>query len=969
MREGPGIHNKTKRLGSLIKTILGASLLLFSAIIIYAQPVFAAGQGGLAGYWKLDETTAGSTAIDSSGMGNNLTPSGSPQPSTNVPAAIRFPDSRSLAFNGSNTLDMANPVGVNYGTSPRSLSAWIYPTAAPSSSTTAVPAAYGQCVYNGVSTNLGMEFGFYLDSSMDLHFWGCGSNYDFNTNQTIPLDQWSNVVVTYNGSTVIVYLNGVLIASQARTMVSQGSSTPQVEIGSASLMDGTPDYFTGNVDDVRIYTRALSPTEVSELAHTGNTAATWTGGTSASWLNPSNWNIDAVPDAYTDIVVGSGTYQPVLTTATGMANLTINAGSLLNLNGQNLTMNDAGSFINNGTLILQGNENVSGLINVPTSGTVEYDGSSTYSSLAAGNIYHGLIFDGTGSWTLNGPLTVDGNLNIVNGTVSSDGNNISVGGNWSNNGTYNANGNTVTLNGNSQSIAGSTTFYNLTKTTSNTDTLTFTAGYIQSITNNLTLQGTTGHLLSLVSSSLGSQWDLNPTGSYNLNYLAIQDSDNLGATLLNPSNSIDNGDNTNWFPPYKPTALGPSMYTQGIYVGSSRPALSFRLSDSNTSENVKYQIEIATNSSFSNPVINYTSASMSQGIKSFIVGQSAGAGSYTIGYPGQFLSNGSYYWRVQMYGALGNSSGFVTANNGAIAFKVDTTPPTVPGTPIATTPTTDTTPTWVWTASTDSESGLAATPYTVEWSQDPNFSSGVSLLATSTTSFTQPSALSVGTWYFRVKAVDAVGNYSAYSNPGMINIENPPAPNQTTNTNINNTTTVSSPLPSGHQSAASTAAVTPTATPAKQSPNNVLLNNSPAFNSNQGERLNLVQGQNVRLVVNGRVNRVTVAKVGSDYATLMLGSGTNARNVTLHTGETNQYDINGNGKPNITVKLIGTNNGVAELSFSDYKLAAIQVSLAGQGQGNSNALIYWITGIVVVLAFIGWFVLAKRQHTPDNRNV
>lgn len=949
-----------------VANIVAALLILVGAVNLpwLTETVYATPLGSLAGYWKLDETTAGSVAVDSSGNGNNLTPSGSPQPSTNVPPNISFPDSHSLAFNGSNTLDEANPVGINYGTSPRSLSAWIYPTAAPSSGS-AVPAAYGQCAYNSVSTNIGMEFGFFLDSSMDLHFWGCGSSYDFDTGHTVPLNQWSNVTVTYDGTTVNVYLNNVNVGSQTRTLVNQGSSTPQMEIGSASLMDGGPDYYTGNIDDVRVYTRALSPSEVSELYSSGNTSATWTGASSSDWQNSANWNINAVPDSYTNIIIPSSSNQPQLTASTGLASLNIDAGASLNTNGYNLTMNDSGSLVNNGTLILQGGETLAGFTNDSSSGTIEYDGSGTYSTLNLGSAYNNLLFDGTGSWSLASNTVVNKNLTLSSGTLSAGSYTLSVGGNWTNNSNFNAGSGTVILDGSNQSISGSTTFYNLSKTVTSSDTLTFAAGSTQTVSNDLILNGTSGNLLSLRSSLNGSQWNIDPQSVFNLNYLNVMDSHNLASSLLNPSNSTDGGNNLNWFIPYKPTSLGPATDVSGSYIASSTPSLSFNLSNSDVNSTVAYQIEIANNSSFTSPVVDYESAQGPQGNLTFTVGQPTGSGTYLSGSSGQTLADGKYYWRVQTLDSSGNASGYVNANSGNTAFSVDTTPPTIPGTPTTNSPTSSSSPTWSWTGSSDSGSGLASTPYTVEWSQNSNFSSGVSSTTSQQNSIVLPVSLTPGVWYVRVKATDAVGNVSAYSAAGEVTIQSSStAQSKDQDGDYDNDTQQTTQ--SSSQSSGSSANTNTSNQNTNQnsttigSSQMVLLNNYPEYSDGSGKRLDLSANQVVYFKVSNTTHSATVDVVGGDYVTLTLRS--TPRTVTIQTGDSDEYDLNGDGKPDIKITLLGTRSGTALLSFAQVNQPSVTINLSSTSKSSSAYiwLIVLLIGVVIGM-WIMWRHFRKQK--------
>lgn len=221
--------------------------------------------------------------------------------------------------------------------------------------------------------------------------------------------------------------------------------------------------------------------------------------------------------------------------------------------------------------------------------------------------------------------------------------------------------------------------------------------------------------------------------------------------------------------PSIPSSLG--GHVSGSYSGDTTPTLTFSLSDPDSSDTVKYQIQIDDTSNFSSPVVDYTSALASQGSTSFTVGQAAGGGSYATGSSGQTLSNGSYYWRVKATDNSSAESSYATANSGSVAFTIDGTAPSVPGTPTTSSSQTDTTPTWTWTTSTDGGSGLASTPYTVQWSKSSSFSSEVSSSTSNTASFTHSSALADGTWYFRVKAKDAVDNESSYSSNGSITID------------------------------------------------------------------------------------------------------------------------------------------------------------------------------------------------------
>jgi len=149
--------------------------------------------------------------------------------------------------------------------------------------------------------------------------------------------------------------------------------------------------------------------------------------------------------------------------------------------------------------------------------------------------------------------TVDLTINI-NGTLYADANStaiINVSGNWSNSGTFTAGKSTVILNGNSQSISGSTTFYNLTKEVTSAYTLTFEAAKEQTVTHSLTLKGTPGNLLSIISSDpdtpTQAKLTLGGDGIQYLEYLNVKDNNALGGqTLAAGPDSNDLGNNLNW---------------------------------------------------------------------------------------------------------------------------------------------------------------------------------------------------------------------------------------------------------------------------------------------------------------------------------------------------------------------------------------------------------------------------------------
>jgi glucose/arabinose dehydrogenase len=81
-----------------------------------------------------------------------------------------------------------------------------------------------------------------------------------STGAALPLNAWSHLAATYDGTTLRIYVNGVLASSRAVSGSILPSSTP-LRIGGNTYAG---EFFQGRIDELRIYDVALSPARIQE---------------------------------------------------------------------------------------------------------------------------------------------------------------------------------------------------------------------------------------------------------------------------------------------------------------------------------------------------------------------------------------------------------------------------------------------------------------------------------------------------------------------------------------------------------------------------------------------------------------------------------------------------------------------------------------------------------------------------------
>lgn len=204
-------------------------------------------------YWKLDESSG--NAVDSTGNGFTLT-----NTNTVTYAAAKINNGAFFgAVNTDKVLSSTSGLGIDGGT--MSITAWIYRDA-----------AAGNTKWFFATFNSGSKVGykFRYNSGIQAARDRVGTSEDLTTAQSISNDTWTFVAMTYDGTTVRCYVN----AGTPQTVASSGNgsagSGQQTGVGANTSDTGSyNNYWQGNVDEVGVWSRALSDSEITELYNAG----------------------------------------------------------------------------------------------------------------------------------------------------------------------------------------------------------------------------------------------------------------------------------------------------------------------------------------------------------------------------------------------------------------------------------------------------------------------------------------------------------------------------------------------------------------------------------------------------------------------------------------------------------------------------------------------------------------------------
>ncbi|HXD20688.1 MAG TPA: LamG-like jellyroll fold domain-containing protein [Vicinamibacterales bacterium] len=228
-----------------MRTSFGVSvaprILLIGVTVIGAAHLTAplASAQGLVAAYSFDEGS-GTSVRDASGSGNGGTVS-----NATWTTAGRL--GGALVFNGSSALVTVPGTTSLRLSAAMTLEAWVKPTA--------VDSLWRDVIYKGSDD-------YYLEatstSSARPAAGGTFAPDNVYGSSAIPVNAWTHLAATYDGATLKLYVNGTLASSTPRVARIAVSGGP-LQIGGDS---GAGQYFAGAIDEVRIYSTAISEAQI-----------------------------------------------------------------------------------------------------------------------------------------------------------------------------------------------------------------------------------------------------------------------------------------------------------------------------------------------------------------------------------------------------------------------------------------------------------------------------------------------------------------------------------------------------------------------------------------------------------------------------------------------------------------------------------------------------------------------------------
>lgn len=241
---------------------------------------------GMVGWWKADGTTVDSINADNGAF----QPVGS---DSYAPGEVN----QAFNFNGSDFVQVPNTPNLQF-TNQMTVECWANVRAYNGSPTMEVVSKLWDFSAQQDAWSLGFS-----PTTQTVHFNLNSSNNAGGTQIVstvpIPTNQWVHLAATVDGANVNLYINGALAATESWTQGIFPGNEPMT-IG-CTWDTAAESFFNGQIDEVSLYTRALTPCEIADIYNAGHAGKEsllsgtpgGPGSPALPWLDTSG---DGIPD-------------------------------------------------------------------------------------------------------------------------------------------------------------------------------------------------------------------------------------------------------------------------------------------------------------------------------------------------------------------------------------------------------------------------------------------------------------------------------------------------------------------------------------------------------------------------------------------------------------------------------------------------------------------------------------------------
>jgi hypothetical protein len=129
------------------------------------------------------------------------------------------------------------------------IEAWVNPTSGAGWRSVVMKERTGGLSYALYSANNGSRPAAFVHTTTDV---------GVNGTSAVPLKTWTHLAMTFDGATLRMYMNGILVQSGA-VSGTVAAASGALRIGGDSVWG---EYFKGLIDEVRIYNRPLTAAQI-----------------------------------------------------------------------------------------------------------------------------------------------------------------------------------------------------------------------------------------------------------------------------------------------------------------------------------------------------------------------------------------------------------------------------------------------------------------------------------------------------------------------------------------------------------------------------------------------------------------------------------------------------------------------------------------------------------------------------------